>query len=132
MRVSVVNFTKGKKRLAQSKVEEVIRAVNRQIKEDFESYWHLQAELRLDSAASEKPGDAKAAHPSLRGDAILYLISDVDEDDYLGFHETHLTGIPYGVVCTAISTELEEGWATTLPHTALDRIADPEVNLLCK
>ena len=132
MRVSVVNFTKGKKRLAQSKVEEVIRAVNRQIKEDFESYWHLQAELRLDSAASEKPGDAKAAHPSLRGDAILYLISDIDEDDYLGFHETHLTGIPYGVVCTAISDEMEEEWSITLSHEALELIADPEVNLLCK
>jgi serine protease len=132
MRISVINFTKGKARLSQKDVERTVRAVNRQIREDFTPYWHLQAELRLDSAAAARPGDAEAPHPSMRGDAILYLISEVDEDDYLGFHERHLSGIPYGVVCTAISKELGEDWSVTLSHEVLELIADPEVNLLCK
>src|SRR4029450_5794765 len=78
------------------------------------------------------PGHAQAAHPSLRGDAILYLISDVDEDDYLGFHETHLTGIPYGVVCHAISDAMDEECAVTLSRESRELIAAPEVNLLGK
>ncbi len=48
MLISVVNHTAGK--LTDEKVQEGVRAVNRQIAHDFNPYWHLGAELRLEGA----------------------------------------------------------------------------------
>jgi hypothetical protein len=48
--ISVVNHTKGL--LKDEAVQVVIRAVNRQIAHDFEPYWNISAELRLEGPAS--------------------------------------------------------------------------------
>jgi hypothetical protein len=58
--ISVVNHTKGL--LKDEAVQVVIRAVNRQIAHDFEPYWNISAELRLE--ARQASGRLRCRCPS--------------------------------------------------------------------
>ena len=126
MIISVINHTDGE--VPDDELQRVIRAINRQIKEDFEPYWSLGATLRLEGRSENAP--SKLSLPDLRGDAILYLWNTLSVDDALGYHDKNARGIPYGFVFTALSEQLNEPWSVTLSHEALELIADPEVNLL--
>jgi hypothetical protein len=126
MIISVINHTNGK--ISDAELLVVIRAVNRQITQDFEPYWSLGATLRLEGRSEKAP--SKLEMLDLRGDAILYLWDKTDVDDALGYHDQNARGIPYGFVFTELSEKLGEPWSVTLSHEALELIADPEVNLL--
>jgi hypothetical protein len=126
MLISVVNHTSGK--LSDEKVQEGIRAVNRQIAHDYKPHWHLEAELRLEGAVGDAPDDEKL--PELRGDAIIYLWDDVDIDDALGYHELNAAGVPFGFVFTELVKELKEPWTVTFSHEALELLGDSSANLL--
>ena len=126
MIISVVNHTNGK--IKDEDVQRTLRAINRQIEEDFEPYWSLGARLRLEGKSGTKP--TTVSLPDLRGDAVLYLWDGADVEDALGYHFANANGIPYGSVFTEIAEELGEDWSVTLSHEALELIADPEANLL--
>ncbi|MBI3247464.1 MAG: hypothetical protein HYZ50_13260 [Deltaproteobacteria bacterium] len=126
MIISVINHTNGQ--IADEQLQEAIRVVNRQIKEDFEPYWSLGATLRLEGKSGKRP--SKQSLADMRGDAILYLWNEVDVPGALGYHDRNNRGIPYGFIFTELSAEIGESWAVTLSHEALELIADPEVNLL--
>jgi hypothetical protein len=125
MIISVINHTSGN--LTDEEVQVAIRAINRQITEDFEPYWSLGAQLRLEGKIG-KPNTNTLA--DMRGDAVLYLWDQVDVNNALGYHDANYRGIPYGFVFTELSEKLGESWTVTLSHEALELIADPEVNLL--
>jgi hypothetical protein len=126
MIISVINHTNGK--ITDEKIQCVVRSINRQIREDFEPYWSLGATLRLEGRSEKKP--SKEALADMRGDAIIYLWSEVDVDDALGYHDQNNRGIPYGFVFTELAKKFDENWTTTLSHEALELIGDPEANLL--
>jgi hypothetical protein len=106
-----------------------IRAINRQIQEDFTPYWSMGATLRLEGKSQPKP--KKNSIMDMRGDAILYLWDDVaDVDEALGYHDANNRGIPFGFVFRKLSQQVGENWTVTLSHEALEMIADPEANLL--
>lgn len=126
MIISVINHTNGQ--LRDEEVQVALRAINRQISEDFEPYWSLGARLRLEGKSQAKP--SKQNLMDMRGDAIIYLWSDSDVEGALGYHARNNQGVPFGFVFTEISKRLGESWTTTLSHEALELIADPEVNLL--
>lgn len=126
MFISVVNHTNGQ--ISDEELLVAIRAINRQIAEDFEPYWSLGATLRLEGRSEKQP--SKTTLLDLRGDAILYLWSKTDVDDALGYHDQNARGIPYGFVFTDLAKKLGESWTVTLSHEALELIADPDVNLL--
>jgi hypothetical protein len=126
MLISVVNHTDGK--LSDEAVQDGIRAVNRQIAEDFNPNWSMGAELRLEGAIGKDPDDAKL--PELKGDAIIYLWNEVDVEDALGYHEANAAGTPFGFVFTELVKQLKEPWTVTFSHEALELIGDPEANLL--
>lgn len=126
MIISVINLTKGA--VPDAKLQTVIRAVNRQISDDFAPYWGFGAQLRLEgktgrSRATVDPGD-------MRGDAILYVRDVVNVSDLDGYHDRHFSGIPFGVVFLELSKALKEAWTVTLSHEALELTGDPENNLL--
>lgn len=125
MIITVVNRSKT---ITDEKILEVIRAINRQIKEDFEPYWSLGARLRLEGAVGGQPDKLKL--PEMRGDAILYLSDKTDVADALGYHEANFRGIPYGFVFTDLCKKLKESWTVTLSHEALELIGDAQGNLL--
>jgi hypothetical protein len=125
MFISIVNHSK---KIADENLQFVIRAINRQVREDFEPYWSLGATLRLEGKSAEQPD--KLSLPDMRGDAILYLWDDVDVDNALGYHDANARGIPFGFVFTELAEKLGENWTVTMSHEALELIADPLVNLL--
>ncbi len=125
MIISVVNHSE----YTDTYVQEVLRAINRQIAEDFAPYWHRSGELRLEGAVGRQPNPKKPEE--LRGDAILYLWDKVDQQaDALGFHDLNFRGIAFSIVFTQLSEQLGEDWTVTLSHEALELIMDPEANLL--
>ncbi|MBI5193792.1 MAG: hypothetical protein HZA08_10180 [Nitrospirae bacterium] len=126
MIISIINHTNGQ--VSDEELQFAIRAINRQIAEDFEPYWSLGAELRLEGRSGKKP--QKQGISDMRGDAVIYLWDKVDVDGALGYHDTNNRGIPYGFVFTELSKQLKENWTVTLSHEALELIGDPEVNLL--
>lgn len=126
MIISVINHTDGK--IADEEIHRVVRAVNRQIEEDFRPYWSLGATVRLEGRGMKAP--SRTTMLDMRGDAILYLWDEVDVDGALGYHDANARGIPYGFVFTELSSELGEPWSVTFSHEALELIADPQVNLL--
>ena len=126
MIISIINHTNGE--VSDEELQFTIRAINRQIKEDFEPYWSLGATLRLEGRSGSQPN---AEHPiDMRGDAVIYMWNKADIPGALGYHDRNFKGIPFGFVFTELSRELGEKWSVTLSHEALELIADPEVNLL--
>jgi hypothetical protein len=126
MVITVVNHTDGE--VTDEELQNTIRAINRQIKEDFEPYWSLSAMLRLEGRSAAEPDQAMPA--DMRGDAILYLWNEADVEGALGYHAQNARGIPFGFVFTSISKEIGEPWSVTLSHEALELVGDPETNLL--
>ena len=124
MFISIVNFTAS---ITDARLQEVIRAINRQVREDFEPHWHMGATLRLEGRIDKTPEPASASE--LRGDAIIYVYDgDPDVDGALGYHEANYRGLPYGFVFTKISEAAKEDWSVTLSHETLELIADATVN----
>jgi len=67
MIISVINHTSGQ--VSDEELQFTIRAINRQIKEDFEPYWSLGATLRLEGRSGTQPD---VQYPSdMRGDAVI-------------------------------------------------------------
>lgn len=126
MTLSIINHTNGQ--ISDEEAQRAIRAINRQIREDFEPYWSLGASLRLEGRSGPKPQKQNLA--DMRGDAVIYLWDRTNVDDALGYHEANHRGIPFGFVFTELSRALGESWTATLSHEALELIGDPEVNLL--
>ncbi|MDE0206605.1 MAG: hypothetical protein OXP66_11325 [Candidatus Tectomicrobia bacterium] len=84
MIISIVNDTS----LCRQEVQTTIRAVNRQLQEDFRPYWHIDAQLRLEGRTEE------ALDPNwtfnMRGDGVIYLTEEYDAGRALGYHERNL------------------------------------------
>lgn len=126
MIISIINHTDGQ--ITDEELQKVVRAINRQIKEDFEPYWSLSAILRLEGRSTDEPETVQVA--DMRGDAIIYLWNEADVDDALGYHFQNNRGVPFGFVFTSIAHEIGEPWSVTLSHEALELLGDPETNLL--
>ena len=126
MLISVINFTRGK--VTDEELQRVVRAVNRQISEDFEPYWSMGARLRVDGRSVATPN--AATFEDLRGDAIIYVTDTANLPGALGFHDLNFSGVPFGFVFTDLAQQLGESWTVTLSHEALELIGDPDVNLL--
>lgn len=126
MIISIINHTNGQ--VSDEAAQEAIRAINRQIREDYEPYWHIGAELRLEGRSGKKPSTQSIA--DMRGDAVLYLWDSLDVDGALGYHDLTNRGVPYGFVFTEVAKQLGEAWTVTLSHEALEMVGDSEVNLL--
>ncbi|HEY3655286.1 MAG TPA: alkaline phosphatase family protein [Steroidobacteraceae bacterium] len=125
MIISIVNRSKS---IADATVQGVIRAINRQIAEDFEPYWSFGAMLRLEGSIGKEPDKDKLLE--LRGDAVIYIWDKTNMEDALGYHEANASGIPYGFVFTELSKQLGENWTVTLSHEALEMVGDSQGNLL--
>src|SRR5262245_54484778 len=125
--VSVVNRSR---RISEEELQRVLRAINRQIAEDFEPYWAFGGRLRLEGAIGRRPQKRKLAE--LRGDAVLYLSDEIDLDDALGYHEANFRGIPYGFVFVELCAQLGDPWSVVLSHEALELIADAQANLVVR
>jgi hypothetical protein len=128
MIITVVNMSDS---ITDAQLHPVVRAINRQIREDFEPYWSLGATLRLEGKTGSTQQPDKTTLPEMRGDAVLYLWDDpADVANALGYHDRNAKGLPFGLVFKKVADEAGESWTVTLSHEALELVADPLVNLL--
>jgi hypothetical protein len=125
MIISVINMSGGA--ISDAELQSTIRAINRQIREDFEPYWGFGARLRLEGKTGRKRRQFDPA--DMRGDAVLYLREIAKIRDAEGYHDQNFGGIPYGFVFLDLSARLHEAWTITLSHEALELLGDPEANL---
>lgn len=126
MIISVVNHTSTT--ISDEEVQTVVRAINRQLQEDFRPSWGIDATLRLEGRSGLQPDRQGVA--SMRGDAVIYLWDQADVPGAIGYHDLNNRGIPYGFVFTELSAQLGESWSVTLSHEALELVGDPDVNRL--
>ena len=128
MIISVINMSTA---VSDGALIRAIRAINRQIAEDFTPFWSFGAQLRLEGKTGYRGKTRLSIDPAdMRGDAILYVRDVVRITDAEGFHDRHFSGIPYGIVFLELSKKLKEDWTVTLSHEALELVGDPENNLL--
>lgn len=126
MLISILNHSNGK--VSDAELQKVVRAIRRQVREDFEPYWSLGATLRLEGRSASNPD--KQDLIDMRGDAIVYIWDRSDIEGALGYHDLNNRGIPFGFVFLDIAQQLNEPWSVTLSHEVLELIGDAEVNLL--
>ena len=128
MRISVVNLTHGL--LSDAEVIAAIRAINRQINEDFMPYWNIGGTLRLEGCSTD---ELEVDNPQdLQGEAIVYIWDKSDVPNALGYHEANFRGIPYGFVFVDIATEVGENWTVTFSHEVLELLGDRQANSLIR
>ncbi|MFT5548125.1 MAG: hypothetical protein ACI9CO_000037 [Candidatus Azotimanducaceae bacterium] len=127
LRISVVNLTHGL--LPSQEVQAAIRAVNRQINEDFAPHWNITGKLRLEGTTNGEPSGG-ANIEDMRGDAVIYLWDEADIPNAVGYHDVNYLGVPYGFVFVDIATEIGENWTVTFSHEVLELLGDRQANLL--
>jgi len=126
--ISIVNHSR---KVRDRDLQVAVRAINRQLRDDFEPYWNRGGRLRLEGASERQPRPESAS--DLRGEAVVYFCDDPgDALDALGYHEVNHRGIAYGFVFRELCAELREPWSVTLSHEVLELVIDPEANLLVK
>jgi hypothetical protein len=125
MLISLINRSKE---VADARAQEVARAINRQIKDDFEPYWSFGGTLRLEGPI----GQRLRVHDQsdMRGDAVMYLVDGTNTREAVGWHDANYRDIPYGIVFLGLCEKLQEDWSVTLSHETLELIGDPLCNLL--
>ena len=125
MIISLINHSEV---ITDEQVQQVIRAINRQLKENFEPYWSFSATLRLEGPIGQRPSLSKFS--DMRGDAVLYLVDGVNSLGATGWHLANYGDIPYGIVFLGLCAKIKEAWSITLSHEALELVGDPMCNLL--
>ena len=126
MIISIINHSNGQ--VTDEQLQTAIRAINRQINEDFAPYWGMPATIRLEGRSVEDPD--KIQVPDMRGDAVIYLWDEIDVEGALGYHFVNFRGVPFGFVFTELARSIGEPWSVTLSHEVLELIGDSEANLL--
>lgn len=125
MLISLINRSKE---VSDAHVQDVARAINRQIKEDFEPYWSFGGTLRLEGPIGKRLRVSDQS--DMRGDAVMYLVEGTNARAAAGWHEANYRDIPYGIVFLGLCEKLQEDWSITLSHETLELIGDPLGNLL--
>ena len=126
MIISIINTTS----CHRQDVQDRIRAVNRQLQEDFNAYWHTDVQLRLEGWTGEALDLRRPLN--MRGEAVIYLWEDDDTAQALGYHALTNRGVPFGFVFPHLSDLLGEDWSVTLSHEALELALDAEVNRMAR
>ena len=121
--IAVVNFSGN---LADQTVQDALRAVNRQIFEDFVPVWGNGRVMRLHASAFDPAHPDTLAEDPVRADSVIYLVDQATLPGALGYHDMNTRGVPVGFVFVVDLAE----WTVTLSHEALELIVDPTVNIL--
>jgi hypothetical protein len=121
--ISIINFSAN---LDDQQVQDVIRAINRQITEDYLPVWGHGRILRMHAPTFDVADEDTLAEDPVRGDSVIYLVDEATLEGALGFHSLNALEVPFGFVFT----EFGDDWTVTLSHEALELITDPTANIL--
>ena len=116
MRLTIANITKS---ISSSDFLAAIRAIRRQVNDDFGPEWSVTATLRATALNLTSKAPVDGSH-----DAILY-VGDASQDPTtgvegaLGYHSENHRNIPYGFVYLDICAEYGDTWTSCLSHEVL-------------
>jgi len=118
---AVINFSDVDDR----DVQKAIRAVNRQIQEDFVPLWGQGRELRLHASRVDPTSpNVNLEEESVAADSVLYLVTESTLPGALGYHDMNTSEAAVGFIFTGAGD-----WTITLSHEALELTLDPTVNI---
>ncbi|MBT5457395.1 MAG: hypothetical protein HOK82_12365, partial [Rhodospirillaceae bacterium] len=120
--ISVVNFSE----LDDRDLQIAIRAVNRQIQEDFAPVWGTVWNLQLHGSGFNANDIENLQEEFIQGEAVLYMVDEGHVPNAAGYHSINGREMPFGFV---FITDPDD-WTVTLSHEALELIIDPTVNVL--
>ena len=121
--MSIINFAT---QLDDREVQEAIRAVNRQVSEDFAPVWGSARSLRLHAAGFDPADPDSLSEDPVQGESVCYLIDEATVDGALGYHDLNTHAVPVAFVFVLNPND----WTVTLSHEVLELIVDPTVNIL--
>lgn len=117
--IAIFNFSNQ----TDADVQRAVRAVNRQVLEDFMPVWGAGYHSRLKSSAFDAAAGEEVADEPVTADAAIYIVDQAHLAGAAGYHFKNGAEVPYGFVFT------ETGhWTVTLSHEVLELIVDPMVN----
>ena len=118
--IAIIDFSSRSDR----EVQDALRAVNRQIVEDFMPIWGGGRMLKL-HASSFNPDDPDSlTEEAVNADSVIYILDQPHIPGALGYHSINTSEIPVGFVFEDLGD-----WTVTLSHEALELIIDPTVNV---
>ena len=120
--IAVINFTST---LNDQTVQDAIRAVNRQVLEDFVPIWGYGRQLQLHAVDFQPANPDTLAPQKVPADSAMYLVDEASLPGALGFHDLNTRDVPVGFVFVLNPND----WTVTLSHEVLELILDPTVNL---
>lgn len=120
--ISVINFSPA---LTDQDVQEAIRALNRQVTEDFAPVWGSAHSLRLHAPSFDPAHPDSLAEEPVRGEGVIYLVEEPSLPGALGYHDRNTRAVPVGFVFILNPSD----WTVTLSHEVLELILDPTANI---
>ncbi len=119
--IAVINFSSISDREAQK----AIRAINRQVAEDFMPIWGSGYRCKLHASPFD-PGEPDVIQEDpVQAEAVVYFVDEANITGALGYHDLNNSEIPVGFVFTDLGD-----WTVTFSHEVLELIVDPTVNIL--
>lgn len=119
--IAVINFSS----IPDTKAQEVIRAVNRQVMEDFMPIWGSGYRCKLHASPFEPAAPNVIREDPVQAEAVVYLVDQASIPGALGYHDLNNSEVPVGFVFTDLGD-----WTVTFSHEVLELIVDPTVNIL--
>jgi hypothetical protein len=117
--IAIYNFSDK----SDPEVQRAVRAVNRQVIEDFIPVWGAGYLCSLQTSVfTSSPGEAIAEEP-VTADAAIYIVDESHLPGAAGYHFLNGREVPYGFVFTDAGQ-----WTVTLSHEVLELIVDPNAN----
>ena len=120
--IAVINFST---QLDDRAVQHAIRAVNRQVVEDFMPIWGAGRISKLVAPVFDPADIDTLADDPVYADGVVYLVDEGLLQGALGFHDLNARDMPFGFVFILDPND----WTVTLSHEVLELIIDPTVNL---
>jgi hypothetical protein len=127
MRLTIVNVSTT---IQKPEFQEVVKAIARQVGEDFGPIWSTTAIIRGVTRTIKTKAHIEGIH-----DALIY-VGDQTKDpngasikDAFGYHSANYSNIPFGFVYLDVCEKFGEAWSSTLSHEVLELLADPSASL---
>ena len=119
--IAIINFSS----IEDHEVQRVIRAVNRQITEDFMPIWGSGYICKLHASPFVADVPDRIKNDPVQAEAVVFLVDQPSLPGALGYHDLNTAETPVGFVFTDLGD-----WSVTLSHEVLELIVDPTVNIL--
>ncbi|HVY26158.1 MAG TPA: hypothetical protein VHB79_06380 [Polyangiaceae bacterium] len=103
MRIAIGNISNS---IQKDEFSATVRAIAKQVKEDFAPLWGMTASLRHATISKNAKPD-----PELKTNDDSQSVQNA-----VGYHSQNHKGVPYGFVFADIAKKVDEPWPITLSH----------------